>query len=608
MDIVRRSVGGTLLGLLCLAGPAALAAELPAPDKIVTPTPYLSLSAVHAGGGAQIAVAGDILPGWHVNAHVPSADYLIPTEVRFEPPPGIRVGEARYPEGEMVTFAFAGQPLRVYETRFVIVAPVQVAKDLRPGTEKIAGTLSYQSCTDRVCLPPAKVPFTVELEVAAPGEAVSPRHPELFEGRGGVTGLADPSPAEPGSVQIGGASFLVFLLIYLGGLALNLTPCVYPLIPITIAFFGGQVKRSTLGTFGLASVYVLGMAATYSSLGVAVALTGGLFGAALQNPLVLTLVAAVLVGLALSQFGVYEFRIPGTSRLGSRRGTVGALVMGMVVGLVAAPCIGPFVVVLLATVAREGDPVLGFWKFFILSLGLGTPYLFLGAFSGGLARMPRAGDWMDGVKHLFGLVLLAVAAYFMGQAVPAPAGAYLLPGTLAGSAVWLAFFERRRTAGWFNYSRFGLAGVAILAAAWLVWPDQSEHMVFKPYSASAVRAAREAGRPVLIDFTADWCVPCKEYEQKVFNDPRVIAASAGFVKLQADLTRSVSPELKTLIKTFGVFGPPTILFIDAEGREHPDLRLVGYMGPAGFVEHLKAVGGQAAGAGEASRPGARPAF
>jgi len=497
-----------------------------------------------------------------------------------------------YAEGHMVNFEFAEAPLRVYEGRLVTGVPFRVAPDARSGPITLKGTLTYQACSDTICLPPADVPFEVELMVAAPGEAVAPLYPELF------APLSEQAPAamgataaDAGHAGFAGASLLVFGLIYLGGLALNLTPCVFPLIPITIAFFGGQAKRSTWGTLGLSSLYVLGMSATYSTLGVVTALSGRLFGAALQNPWVLGGVALTMVGLALSQFGLYEFRLPGTAGLSSRRGAFGAFFMGLIVGLVAAPCIGPFVVALLATVAREGDPVLGFWKFFALSLGLGTPFLFLGAFSGSFARLPRAGMWMEGVKHIFGLVLLVMAAYFLGQALPAPLGTWLMPGAMAATALWLLLGERSHGAAWFTSVRVALAALGIVFAAWWIWPDSSERILFAPYNAEAVTAARAAGKPILLDFTADWCVPCREFENYVFNDPAVVSESRHFVNLQADLTRSSSPEVLALIAEFDIFGPPTIVFLDKNGRERDDLRTVGYVGPGEFLKRMQTAGG-----------------
>ena len=213
-------------------------------------------------------------------------------------------------------------------------------------------------------------------------------------------------------------------LLFVGGLALNLTPCVYPVIPLTLSFFAGQAQGQNRRVFRLALVYVLGMATTYSALGVAAALSGRLFGSALQSPWVLGFVAVVLVALALSMFGLYDLRMPSAlmQKAGARSGAAGAYAMGLLVGVVAAPCVGPFVLGLLAFVAARQQAGLGFLFFFVLSLGLGLPYLFLGAFSGSLARLPRAGMWMESVKKVFGWVLLAMAAYFLRPALPGRTG------------------------------------------------------------------------------------------------------------------------------------------------------------------------------------------
>jgi thiol:disulfide interchange protein DsbD len=224
-------------------------------------------------------------------------------------------------------------------------------------------------------------------------------------------------------------------------LLLNLTPCVYPVIPLTVSFFGGQASGRPGRAFGLAALYVLGMATTYAGLGVAAALSGRLFGSALQSPWVLAGISAVLVLLALSMFGLFEIRMPTSwmQKAGARAGAAGAYGMGLLVGVVAAPCIGPVVLALLAFVAARQDAGFGLLVFFVLSLGLGLPYLFLGAFSGSLAKLPRAGEWMEGIKKIFGWVLLAMAAWFLRTVVPPPAGKWLVPAVLVGGCAALLF-------------------------------------------------------------------------------------------------------------------------------------------------------------------------
>ena len=273
------------------------------------------------------------------------------------------------------------------------------------GKTALAGSVEFQACNDTQCLAPASVAFHADPSASAAAPSASPAT--------GLTGGAiplsearrlQPLTAAPGASQDFGellkrrGLLAVLLMLFGWGLALNLTPCVYPVIPLTVSFFGGQAHGQSRRTVLLASTYVLGMATTYSTLGVAAALSGRLFGAALQSPWVVAGVALVLVLLALSMFGLYDIRMPTAlmQKAGARQGFAGAYAMGLLVGVVAAPCVGPVVLGLLAFVAATQDAALGFLFFFVLSLGLGLPFLFLAAFSSRIAALPRAGAWMEG--------------------------------------------------------------------------------------------------------------------------------------------------------------------------------------------------------------------
>ncbi len=234
------------------------------------------------------------------------------------------------------------------------------------------------------------------------------------------------------------------VIVFLAGLALNLTPCIYPLIPITFGFFAQQAKGRSGGTFVLAVIYVLGMSVTYSVLGVTASLTGQLFGAALQNPWVTGGIVAVILALASSMFGLWELRVPGwiMQASGGRSGHVGAALMGLVVGFVAAPCIGPFVLSLLTYVGQKGDPVLGFVLFFTLAMGLGLPFLLLGTFTGAVSGLPAAGNWMVGVRLVFGVILIALAGYFAAPLLPGSTGNWLIAATLVLGGAYLLLIQR----------------------------------------------------------------------------------------------------------------------------------------------------------------------
>ncbi len=527
--------------LLAAAAAAASGAGVPSPAELLRVT--AKIQAAPAGGSGTLSVEARIEPGWHVNSHKPTEDYLIPTQAHVDPSPDVRAGEARYPEGRLTKFAFADKPLSVYEDRFVIEVPISWTG---PAPASVAGGIDFQACNDKQCLAPASVKFEAKGIVAAAGTAL--------EGSPGLSGGAVAlSEAPPGgaSTSAAGASQdfgellarrglpFVLLLLFAGGLALNLTPCVYPVIPLTVSFFGGQASGQGRRAFGLAAIYVLGMATMYSALGVAAALSGKLFGAALQSPWVLSGVAAVLVALALSMFGLYDIRMPSSlvQKTGARSGAAGAYAMGLLVGVVAAPCVGPFVLGLLAFVAARQSAGLGFLFFFVLSLGLGLPYLFLAAFSGSLSRLPRAGEWMEGIKKIFGWVLLAMAAYFLRTVLPPPAGDWLLPIVLLTGAVVLTSLVRSLKA----VVRVG-AAVLFLAAAVFFLPHtgaDASSLHWGIYSDASVAAQ---GRPAVVEFSAAWCVPCRELDHKTFSDSRVRSVLARRALFKADLTRSASPE------------------------------------------------------------------
>ena len=410
----------------------------------------------------------------------------------------------------------------------------------------------------------------------------------------GLAETAEP-PRAPGPLH-GWAMLWTLLGIFAGGLALNLTPCVYPLIPITVSYFGGQASKADHGHGKLIAsglCYLLGLAVTNSVLGVAAALTGGLMGSILQNPLVLVAIAAVLVAFALSLFGLWELRLPSAltqAAVRSYSGYFGTLFMGLTLGVVAAPCIGPFILGLLAWVGSMGSPWLGFVVFFTLSLGLGLPLFFLAVFSGQLQKLPRSGGWMLWVRKLMGWVLVAMAAHFVRPILPESGAVLLMAAVVLSAGIHLGWLDRN-TAGFrlFAWLKTAAGVACIVSATFLVasWAMRGPGIQWRTYSEETLSAARSQNKPVIIDFYATWCTPCRELEEVTFHNADLVKQAAkDFIMVKVDLTQGGNPFNERLLQQYGVKGVPTIVFLDPSGQERPELRLVDYIPPESFMGRM----------------------
>ena len=467
------------------------------------------------GSAFRVTVVLDLPAPWHVNANPAAAADFIPTTLSWVPNPAVHSVKIIYPRGQTVSVPWADTPVSLYSGKTLIFADIAIISNTT-----LTGVLKYQACDDKVCYAPKSVPVVLRAEFGDPGSAAG--QSEIV--RPAVT--ARPPAAIEDLLQRRGL-FLTLVVVFFGGLALNLTPCVYPMIAITVSYFGGQ-SRTVGAAFRQSLVYFFGVTLTYSVLGVVAALTGGLFGALLQNSWVLVGIAALLAALALSMFGVYEIQPPQfllqrAAGLSTRAGYLGVFFLGATVGVIAAPCLAPVLVALLAYVSQRGDPWMGWWLFFVLACGLGLPYVVLGTFSGLLVRLPKSGMWMVWVKRVFGVLLIGAAAWVT------------LP-------LWRA------------------KGVS--------WPA---------YSVEAVQQATAQGKPVVIDFSATWCGECLELERTTFRDQRVIEAGRSFVLLQADLSNDESLSVQALTAKYHIVGLPTLIFLDSTGREHAELRQVGYV-------------------------------
>jgi thiol:disulfide interchange protein DsbD len=392
-----------------------------------------------------------------------------------------------------------------------------------------------------------------------------------------------PEAVKPGPLD-GWAMIWTLLGIFVGGMALNLTPCVYPLIPITVSYFGGRSGTGRGRLIGHGVCYIGGLSITNSILGVIAALTGGFMGALLQNTFVLALVAAVLVFFATSLFGFWELRLPNSLTQAASKsytGYFGSVFMGLTLGVVAAPCLGPFVLGLLTWVASLGSPYFGFLIFFTLSLGLGLPLFFLALFSGQIEKLPRSGEWMLWVRKLMGWILIGMAIYFVRPIFPHCVGIFLLAVIALAAGLHLGWMDRTeagfRTFLWFK-TVAGVAGLIIATFLIGTWFATGPGVAWQDYSNQVLAKARQTGKPVIIDFYADWCAPCRELEEVTLHDTEVVKqAKQDFVMIKIDLTRKGNPVHEDLLRRFNVKGVPTVVFLDRKGIEHRDLRLVDFL-------------------------------
>ena len=537
---------------------------------------------------------------------------------------GASLGEALLPEGEEMEDPFFGL-IQIYRDSVEARLPVQ---GLVAAAE--AGlTLGYQGCADiGVCYPPQSSTLKVNL---TPGAlTASTAAAAGGGGSGGAGGAAGGGAAlsEQGQIAatLSTASVWVTALTFYGlGLLLAFTPCVFPMVPILSGIIVGQGHGvTTRHALLLSVVYVLAMALTYTVLGVVIGLSGENVQVWFQNPWVLGAFATLFVLLSLSMFGFYELQMPSAiqSKLSDvsnhQKGgkLAGVAAMGFLSALIVGPCVTAPLVGALIYIAETGDGLLGGFALFSLSLGMGTPLLLIGASAGKL--LPRVGPWMESVKAVFGVLLLGMAIWLLERVIPAGVTMLLVAALAIVSAIYLGALEpiREQHSGWHKLWKGGgviaLAygvllligaaggGTSLLAPLKGVFASggaaQAEHMQFRPVKGidgldAAVAQARAGGQTVMLDFYADWCVSCKEMEAFTFTDPGVQAALAGSVLLQADVTANDAAD-QALLKRYGLFGPPAILFFDAGGRELPGKRVVGFVPADEFAAHVSsAVGG-----------------
>ncbi len=557
---------------------------------------------IEAGKELNALLVASIESGWHINSHKPNDEFLIPTVIKSLNN-SFQLSKISYPIPEEKKLSVSDKPVSVFENEVKFGLTLNVKPETAAGNYKIPIEFSYQGCNDQTCMPPTAAVTELNITVVntkdtkAAALETKTETPAVKEEKNQqasqqVQPVLKQAAEETKKETPEESSFekrgllLSLLIVFLGGLALNLTPCVYPLIPITIGYFGGQTEGRTSKLFLLGLFYVLGIAITYSAVGVITALSGAMFGTLLQQPLVIAVICLIFIALALSMFGFYEFKLPDswTAKAGgARSGVFGAFFMGLTMGIVAAPCIGPFVLSLVTVVAAKGDEVYGFVMFFFLALGLGVPYLLLALFSGKIKSLPRAGLWMEAVKHIFGFIMIGMAIYYAGPLIPKVVNHYLLPvyGMLA--SLYILSFDK--TAGnnkGFKNFKIVFSLIIIILSIYALWPVKETSIEWQKFDNNLYSKAKANGEKIIIDFSAEWCVPCKELDAQTFSNERVIAAGKEFTAFKADMTKSGSEETEKLRKDFNVIGVPTVLIFSSNGAELE--RITGFVNAETFLK------------------------
>ncbi|ABE45414.1 protein-disulfide reductase DsbD [Polaromonas sp. JS666] len=538
--------------------------------------------------------------------------YLYRDRISFSvvQPPTVAIAKVTLPKGEPKTDPTFG-------TVEVFRRPVEAIIDLkRPDGQEspIQLRTTYQGCNEPlgVCYPPIEKTFTVALlGIASPAE---PSPVPVADASGLPTG----GPSDDGHIRqlfMRGSVWALVAAFFGFGLLLAFTPCMLPMIPILSGIIAGQEPHMTRRhALGLSLVYVLGMAITYALAGVAAGLAGTLLSAYLQNPWVLGGFAAIFVLLALSMFGLFELQLPASlqsrlARAGSRlKGgrVAGVFLMGVLSAVIVGPCVAAPLAGALLYIGQTRDIALGGVALFSLAIGMGAPLLVVGATAGTL--LLKAGAWMESVKRLFGVVMLAVAIYLVSPVIPVVVQQLLWAALLVVSAIYLHALDPLPTDAP-GYRRLfkGVGVLALLTGAALMVGVLSGHreilrplagirgtanierreLTFQPVNSvseleSRLGAAR--GQVVMLDFWAEWCVSCKEMDRFTFSDPRVQTRLKDAVLLRADVTAN-TPDHHALLQRFSLFGPPGIVFFDKQGREVA-FRVIGYQAPEQFMASL----------------------
>jgi thioredoxin:protein disulfide reductase len=588
--LVKRILVYSLLSTIMCVG--SLRAEDATPAVPVRAV--LSTTAIPSGGASQLGVQFDV-PKRHHITDVEYGLFFVEAPDTF----GLDFGTPVFPPGEKFHDEHA------YRGKNLVRVPIQATADAQPGSYTIPVKIGYQMCQEfgqEVCFLPVETELSLTVNIVAAGTKVDAANADVFKAKS-----AKPEPEkrkrsleERLMAALDEGSWMAFLIAFIGGVLASFTPCVYPVIPITIGYIGGSSGGKPMRGLGLSAIFALGIAVVYSSLGLFAAATGNLFGSISSSPLVNVVVALVFGLMGVSMLGVFDIALPSALQTAlsggsSKRGLFGPLLLGMASGLVMAPCVGPIIVALLAWVAKTGNLFYGWSLLFVFSFGLGLLFLVIGTFSGAIQALPRAGAWMENVKKAFGWILLAGSLYMLRFLLPEPYYSLTWAALLIVASVFLGGFDAL-TAESTGGRRFGkaLALMIFLVGAISLYRAIGPHgttvetagpqmtwLVNK--EADAFAQAQSENKPLLIDVYADWCSACVELDEKTYVVPDVINRVDGFVRLKLDFTKE-DDWVKEMKSKYKITGMPTVILISSSGDEVT--RFTGFKPARDFISLL----------------------
>jgi thioredoxin:protein disulfide reductase len=503
---------------------------------------------------------------------------------------------------------FTKKQRRGVEENGTMTVHLEAPLEFKKKFSKLLFELTYQSCSDAFCLFP--VTKKLETPIKLIGAPVENTIAEAGPHSEPVTGWASIFSSDYFTEMLNKGGFVIFILAFFAGILTSFTPCIFPMIPITLAVLGNDSEKRTRGeNFLISCFYVLGIATTYSTLGLIAASSGTLFGASLGNPYMLFIVCFVFLTMALSMYGLYDLQVPawirqkfgGKVEIGNLH--LKTYLTGLFAGIVASPCVGPVLVTILAYVATHQNKVLGFFLLFTYALGLGLIFLALGLSNQLIRLLPRSGVWMNGIKFVLGSLMLSAFYYYLHLLIPVRAFDTTLGlGLVIVASIYGAFKPVKNATQamikglmmttlliGMGYIMFGVFDLRPLVNQRFISEEgvkKDLQLAWQPYSEELLQKAAQEKRPVMIDFWAEWCAACHEMEQFTFTNPTIRNESEKFVLLKFDATKD-SKELRQLKLKYHIQGLPTILFYNPQGDWLEPLTLTRFEEAAAFLSRMK---------------------